>query len=262
MAIGFAFPQISLAQTSTVYSVNVVGFQKVVVPPYDESGGMQLLGVPFDAQPGTLDDIIGTHGHAGDNSAVADNVILYNPDAPDAEKYQIFYLRNNPQMNDTPMWRTVTPPQTWATNVFLQPNDGFWYVNRSAVSLTNVFIGDVVADEEIAINIVPGLQLISYPFSAPVQLHELGLTNGLSSDSSATADIITFYDATKPLGLQYTQYYLRPDPQNQNIPKWRYAGVPQHWATNVVIQPHQGFWYQSRAESSFMWTVSRPYSLK
>jgi|GEM_PF-1826973 hypothetical protein len=247
--------------TSEVFSVNVVGFHNVAVPPSDVGGGMQLMGVPFDAEPGTLDQVVGTSGVAADNALSADNIILFDPEAAPGSEYRRFYLRNNPDNNDEPMWRFAGTPQYWATNEFLYPNDGFWYVNRASESVTNLLSGNVVNIPEVTVTIVPGLQLLSYPFSAPASLHEMGLTNGIAAPNALSADNITLYDPTLPPGDQYIRYYLRPNPDDNNTPMWRFAGIPQTWATNVVIQPHQGFWYHSRAEEPFDWIVQRPYLL-
>lgn len=255
-ACGFAFQSV-YAQTDSVYSVNIVGFQKVVVPPSDVGGGLQLLGVPFDATPGNLDQIVGTHGTYGDSALNADNIIIFDPDAPETERYKRYYLRKNQE--NAPMWRTTGTTQVWATNVYLYPNDGFWYLNRATVAITNLFVGDVVEDDEFSMEIVPGLQLLSYPYSAPILLSDLGLTNGTSGGSALVADLVTLYDPLADPGKQYVRYYLRPD--TNNTPTWRVAEGKQHWATNVTIQPYQGFWYQSRATSNFTWTGTKPYTL-
>ncbi|HMP72154.1 MAG TPA: hypothetical protein PKE55_02720 [Kiritimatiellia bacterium] len=259
-ALGFALlGAMRLPGETTVYSVNVIGVQKVVANPESVAGGRQILGVPLDALPGNLDQVIGTAGTANNSSALADNVVIYDLDQPLSDRYRTFYLRNNPNEGGRPMWRFAGSPQFWATNVYLHPGQGFWYINRSASAVTNVIVGDVQMADYVDTAIVPGLQLLSNPFSAPMTLGEAGLTNGVATTSSATADNITVFDPDALPAEQYKTYFLRPDPGNGNAPRWRFAGSPQSWADGVVLEPHQGFWYRSRAGENFMWAAPRPY---
>jgi hypothetical protein len=105
------------------------------------------------------------------------------------------------------------------------------------------------------------LQLISYPYSAPVILTDIGLTNVVAATTALAADNVTLFDPYEPPATQYKQFYLRINTAEGNKPMWRFAGTPQFWATNVVIQPHQGFWYQSKSNNPFTWRATRPYSL-
>jgi hypothetical protein len=103
--------------TGAVYSANIVGIQKVIVPSTNIAGGRQLLGVPFDANPGNLDQVVGTRGKTGTTVLTADNIIIYDPNAPSAEKYKTYYLRINTAEGNKPMWRFGGTPQFWATKV-------------------------------------------------------------------------------------------------------------------------------------------------
>jgi hypothetical protein len=248
------------AQTDVVYSVNVVGFQKVTVPPADVGGGLQLLGVPFDANPGTLDEVVGTHGIYGSTVGTADNIIMYDPTAGPSAQYKTYYLRFNASA-EKPMWRYAGETQVWATNVYLYPNQGFWYRNRATVAFTNVMTGDVVYDATVSVTVRPGLQLLSYPYSSEIVMTDLGLTNGTYGSTVGTADTIIMYDPEAAPGQQYLTYYLRFNAL-EGKPMWRYAGSTQVWATNTVIKPQQGFWYKSIGAGNFEWLENRPYNIE
>lgn len=249
----------AIGQTNSVYSINVVGFQKVTVPPSDMGTGLQLLGVPFDANPGTMDEVVGTHGTYGSTVGTGDNIIMYDSAGSNAQ-YKTYYLRFN-QLEGKPMWRYAGETQAWATNVYLYPNQGFWYHNRATTAFTNVMTGDVVYDDVVSTTIAPGLQLLSYPYSSEILLSDLGLTNGTYGSTIGTADTIIMYDPEAPAGRQYLTYYYRFN-QLEGKPMWRYAGDVQSWATNTVIRPYQGFWYKNISTSNFEWVEERPYTIE
>jgi hypothetical protein len=248
----------AFSQNDAVYSVNIIGMQKVEVPPASIAGGRQLVGVPFDSMPGNLDQIVGNTGVASSQASLADNIIIYDPLASASQKYKTYYLRVNTSNSNKPMWRFAGTPQFWATNVYLYPGDGFWYVNRAAQVLTNSMVGDVVMDDEVNISILPGLQLLSYPFSSSTTLGGLGLTNGVANSVPSLADGITIFDPYETSQNQYKTYYLR---LNGSTPSWRTTTSPQQWASNVVVEARQGFWYNSKTATGFTWRVIRPYDL-
>lgn len=247
----------AIGQTNSVYSINVVGFQKVTVPPSDMGAGLQLLGVPFDANPGTMDEVVGTHGVYGTSEVLADNIILFDPAVAEEQQYRIFYLRFNNTLQK-PMW-IAADGNIWATNVYLHANDGFWYRNRSSATITNVLTGDVVNEDTVTKIIQPGLQLLSYPYSTPIPLTDMGLTNGVYGTSEVLADNMIFYDPSATEGQQYVIYYLRFNKSLQ-MPMW-IAADGNLWATNVVVHPHQGFWYRSRSTNNIPWIEEKPYQL-
>ena len=208
-----------------VYSPNVVGFQKLAGVS-SSSGGLILGSAPFIRAVPNLDSVIGTNGVNNSSDAFADNVILFNRTN---QQYTTYYLGSSRR------WRTAS---AFATNVYLTPGMGYWYVNRSNANINLVLCGEVVDDLFITNTIVPGLQLISYPFNADIRVSEMTLTNGVNNASDAFADNLILFNN---MDQRYTTYYLG------SSRRWRTASA---FATNVFIKSGQGFWYVSRASTN------------
>jgi hypothetical protein len=128
---------------------------------------------------------------------------------------------------------------------------GFWYRNRAASNFNFVLAGDVVDRPVITNVIVPNLQLISYPFSKPIRMTDMTLTNGMIGITSADADNIIIYK-----NQAYATYWLSSQAPNER----RWVGAGNNLATNVFIQPGEGFWYRSRSASTNLWVEVRPYT--
>lgn len=71
----------------------------------------------------TIRELVGNSGVYGDASDVADNVIIYDSDA---QTYLTYYLRSHSSIG-YPEWRRLT---TWATNVYIESGQGFWFRSR------------------------------------------------------------------------------------------------------------------------------------
>ena len=236
----------SFAQTGEVYSLNVVGFQKVSALA---SGGLVLSSTPFDRDAANLDNVLGTNGIPGATAATADNCLMYNKYT---QSYLIYWLfsHTNPSLNRH--WRSASG---LATNVDLLPGQGFWYRNRASSDATLVMAGDVVDVGAVTNLIVPGLQMMSYPFSTSIRMTELTLTNGAPGATATTADNIMMY---VPTNQSFNIYWLFSHTNPALNRKWRSASG---LATNVFVQPGQGFWYRSRLATSNLWVEAKPYTL-
>jgi hypothetical protein len=116
-------------------------------------------------------------------------------------------------------------------------------------------VGDVVNDAAVTNTIVEGLQMISYPFSAPVVVSALTLTNGVAGTSVGTADNLIFY---VPSNQSYKTYYLFSSGNPSFHRRWRDTSS---FATNVMVNPGQSFWYRSRTNTPLTWVEKRPYTL-
>ena len=130
---------------------------------------------------------------------------------------------------------------------------GFWFKNRAPTNATLVFVGDVVDMGAITNVIIPGLQLMGYPFSSQWRISDLDLTNGVAGNTLGEADNIIVYDST----LGYTTYWLYSNSTPSLHRRWRSV---TGWATNW-FPPSKGFWYKSRNAGNLTWTQARPYSL-
>ncbi len=236
----------SFAQTGEVYSVNVVGFQKVTVPP---TGGLALCSTPFEANVPTLDNLLGTNGVAAFTLATADNCYMFDKYT---QLYRMYWLfsHSNPALNRH--WRS---PTGLASNDHIRPGEGFWYLNRASNNVTLVLAGDVVDVGAVTNVIVPGLQMLSYPFSISRRMLDLDLTNGVSGMTMATADNIMTYT---PSNQRFTIYWLFSHTNPAYNRKWR---SPNGIASNDFIQPGQGFWYLSRSTTTNLWVEVKPYTL-
>ena len=226
------------APAQEVYSLNIVGFQKMAVQE-----NLQIHSNPFEAM--TIRELVGNSGVHGTSESVADNVVLY--DAQNQE-YLTYYLRSHSSIG-YPEWRRLT---TWATNVYIQPGQSFFYRSRLAQVRTNVAAGDVVLATAVTNTIRPGLQLISYPFTARVKISDMNLKNGVHGTSESVADNLIIYDTE----LQdYVTYYLRSH-SSIGHPEWRRLTT---WATNVYVEPGQGFFFRSRTPTTYLWVEQSPY---
>ncbi len=227
-----------LAQTGEVYSLNVVGFQKLTAV----SQGLVLVSAPFERSPNTLDDVVGPQLTGGKSEGSADLIATWDSAA---QMYRRYWLKSSDGK-----WYAVGGGA--ATNVYIEPSDAFWLQNRRTTNQTVIVSGDVVDSAAVTNVLVPGLNLVSYPFSAPVDLNSSALTNGKAGKSEGVADLVAIWNAMQQ---QYVRYWLRSSDK-----KWCTVGSSSP-ATNVFIGGGVGFWYQNRATSNFVWVETRPYSL-
>jgi len=226
----------TFAQSEPVYSVNVIGMQKQSVIE-----NLQLMSNPFEAM--TIRELVGNSGTFGNSPDVADNFILYDADT---QQYTTYYLRSHSSVGVE--WRSGT---TWATNVIVSPGQGFFYRSRQSGARTNVVVGDVIMETVVTNTVTPGLQLLSYPYSSRTRISDLNLKQGVFGNSPDIADNIILYDG----GTQgYVTYYLRSH-SSVGI-EWR-SGTT--WATNVFVEPGQGFFFRSRSGVTYDWTENSPY---
>lgn len=238
----FTAGSIFAQESNTVSSANIVGYVKSV-----QQDGLQIITSPFGG--GTLNEIAPTNGLGGTTLSTADNVYLYVP----GEGYKNYFLAGdvgNPEYNYK--WFD-NETGTLATNV-IPAGQSFWY--RSRVGTTNevVFSGNVVLDNSITNQIVEGLQLISSPYSASLDLNSLGLTNGLGGTTLSSADNIHLYVP----GEGYKNYFLAGDVGN---PEYNYKWFDNETGTLATnkISMETGFWYRCRKTGGFTWVMPRPY---
>ncbi|HMO52507.1 MAG TPA: hypothetical protein PKE26_14745, partial [Kiritimatiellia bacterium] len=164
------------------------------------------------------------------------------------QDYVTYYLRSAASIG-YPEWRRGNE---WATNVFIQPGQGFFYLSRLVAVRTNTSVGDVVLAAAVTNLVMPGLQLLSYPYAAPVKISDLNLKSGVHGTSAAVADNLVLYDSSIQ---DYVTYYLR-SAASIGYPEWRRGN---EWGTNVVIQPGQSFFFRSRVNNSYNWVEQSPY---
>ncbi|MGA1193314.1 MAG: hypothetical protein ACO3ZG_02910 [Kiritimatiellia bacterium] len=226
----------TFAQSEPVYSVNVIGMQKVQTTS-SSSGGYSMIAMPFDQVISDLDSVVGTNGVANNSSFLADQVLIYDPEI---QRFNVYWLYGG---------RKWVSNAGFATNITLRPGGGAWYLSRASESTTITLVGDVVDDAAVTNSIFPGLQILSYPYSSPVVLSDLALTNGVSGPSPFVSDNIMIYN---PSNTSFSTYWLFSDR------KWV---SNQGYATNVVVNPGSSFWYLSRGSEVVEWVENKPYDL-
>ncbi|MBP7829567.1 MAG: hypothetical protein KA248_06580 [Kiritimatiellae bacterium] len=227
---------LSSSGQSEVYSVNVVGFQKLTA----SSSTLTMLSVPFDKTTNNLDQVIGAQLTSGKSEGVADQIIIWDASL---QKYQTYWLKSTDNY-----WYDLSNQR--ATNVYIDTEDGFYIRNRASTNRIVVVSGDVPEDSVITNVLVPGLSMVSYPFSTSVNINDSKLTNGLSGKSEGVADQVSVWNtATK----KYEIYWLK-----QSDKKW--YTLANVLATNVYVGSGAGFFYRNRNSLNFNWAEARPYT--
>ena len=235
IAIVCASVATSFAQTGEVYSLNVVGFQKL-----GATSGFTMVSTPFDRESNTLDGVIGPQLASGKSSLLADNISIWNRTN---QAYDTYWMSTNG------FWYTMA--NTRATNAFVTSDMGFWIRSRRTTNQTVVVSGDVVADSALTNVCVPGFTMVSYPFSTEIDINTCNLTNGKMGKSSLLADNISVWDSSIQA---YATYWL-----STNNRAWYNMG--NTLATGVKVGGGKGFWYRNRAATNFIWVEAKPYTL-
>jgi hypothetical protein len=237
---GLLISSAALAQSGAVYSLNVVGFQKVNVQP----SGLTLPGIPFEPDSAELNDVIGDQLTGAKNSAGADRIYIWDASTQEYKKYFLKSTLGN-------QWVSYDDTLNPTTNAFLDVSDGFWIDASSSSSQEVILVGDVLNVDAVTNDVVNGLNMISYPFSTPKAINDLGLDTGTSAKNSAGADKIFAWDMASQ---QYVKFFFRSTLGDQWV-SYDQTDTP---ATNI-IDPSQGLWYD--AINPFTWVATRPYTL-
>jgi hypothetical protein len=242
----------SFGQSGEVYSLNVVGFQKVTAP----ASKLQISATPFDQANPNIDSAIGNQLTGSDSFGSSDNILLWDVQG---QKYSNYFVAGGVGEPYDGHW--FTPALVPATNfpANIQPGQGFWIRSRQPTATqTVVLAGDVPADGAITNQISGGLQILSYPYSTPRTIEAMSFSNGgVGGDSYGASDNIMLWDYNTQ---SYSNYFLAGG-----------VGAPfdGHWFTpalvaatnfNITVQPGQGFWYRHRG-SGFNWVETKPYTV-
>ncbi len=233
-----------LAQTE-VYSVNVVGFQKITVI----SNGLTFGSMPFDVQNNALSNVVRSGLQGGTGLLTGDNLYKWDVVTQRYVKCWLKTLDGN--------WHRDTTGNPVATNVFLSPGEGYIIV-RPATRITNTMVvvaGDVVNDGAVTNTLVEGLNLVSYPYNIDINLTNMALkTQGASGSGVLSADLVQIFD---PTSQRYIRYWLKTLDKN-----WHKEATGNPVATNVIVRQGVGFFYYRKASAgTFNWIENRPYTL-
>ncbi|MDD3604751.1 MAG: hypothetical protein PHD86_06160 [Kiritimatiellae bacterium] len=231
-----------------VYSLNVVGFQKVAAVPT----ALTLAGNPFESPDPELNSLISTQLTAGASFGAADKILKWDADS---QTYVKYYLRNNARAGVVNKWVLSTDEGIPTTNVFLNSDDGFFIQTVASSTQQVVMVGDVVNDPEIQKSIPAALSLHSFPYSAPIAIKDMNMTNATAGASFGASDKLMVWDEAQQ---QYIKYYFRNNARAGVVNKW-VLSTDEGVETTDVINPNDGFWIQ--ALSQFQWVAKRPYTL-
>jgi hypothetical protein len=135
----------SMAQSSNVYSLNIVGYANVGVP----SGAVTALANPFDLDGVNSADKILNHAPLSDAGGQPGMdqfyVQTWNGLSFDQVYFEQDFTANNTGGAVTNGWATGNDGATQATPPNLPPGTGF-FINNGGPSVTNVFVGNVVGN--------------------------------------------------------------------------------------------------------------------
>ncbi len=234
--VGLALAWTARAQ-APVYSINVMGFQKVSVP----ANGLNAAGAPYLKSSDGINTVIGEQLTPGSDVSDADSILFFDPQS---QSYRIAYLYDN---GSQLIWRDSQSNQT-ATNPVL-PGVGFWVKSNHSTNQTMYVSGNVITSPTHATPVAPGLQLLSYPYSYPVSLNALTLAAGATKGSSLdTSDALYLWN---PDAQQFQIFFYYEDGSLVDFA----TGDP---ATNV-ISPGSAFWFKHLGDA-FTWVETNRYT--
>ena len=240
------------AQTNSVYSVNIVGFQQAEL---DGPSKLFMMAAPFESGDQTLVDIFGTNSLVQSGTPAGADKIRYWDNAE--QKYVSVAQFQNVFYRLDATGNYILPPLE--DNAVIPFGRGFWIDTSGSMSGERAITlsGDVVLDEQMSVDIVPGLQIIAVPFSQGLALQDMSfLASGATAGSApGGADQIRVWNVEEQ---QYTSYALFV-----NDGKWYRLDENDNWELPpqeavYTFSPGEAFWYFAR--NSFTWTEESPYA--
>lgn len=235
------------AQEESVYSVNIVGFQQIDLAPPNQ---LKMASMPFEGTT-TLIELFGTTTlQQGSTPLAADRIRFWDTaeqtylsvaQATDGNFYLLDGLGWDSSftvMNDHP----------------IHIGEGFWLVSggEAPAGRQIVFSGNVVEQAQFELDIVPGFQIINYPFTAELALADSNL--GVTGDSTPIgADRIRVWDMEQQA---YIGYALATDGQWYLLDGLSWD--PSFSVTEHVFRPGEAFFYWSHTATT--WVENSPYS--
>lgn len=248
VAMGVMVIHSAQAQEDSVYSVNVVGFQKKELAP---AGEFILTAPPFETgATNTLLSIFGTNTLKQDNNFLnCDRVMVFDPVEQVYQAWAqwtdgVFYKANN-----LSEWN-----QSIAGNPEIPRGVGYWIVaaSDSEAGRTITYVGDVALSESEPVNILEGFQILAYPFSSDIALQDTSFFDdgAANNNNFLLSDRVHVYDSGT-----YQAYALWTDGQwyrANNLAEWNQGIL----ATNDLFLGG-GFFYEAKTNMS--WNESNPY---
>ena len=239
-------------QTNPIYSMNTYGFKKITVP----SNSYHMTAIPYHARPADVNSAIGPQLTGSDDPGAADKIIIWDMET---QAYRSLYLLNDVDgTNYDYKWiDTSQDPPGIATNE-LATGEGFWIRSQQPHDQKVVLVGEIVTDPVYTNRIIPGLQMIAYPYSTAIELNKTTLAHGAQAGMGLEdADNIMMWNAVT---RKFSYLYLLGDVGDTNYNfKWIDMSLDPDDVATIQLQPGEGFWYRHRGTNSYDWVETKPY---
>jgi len=241
--------------TNTVGSANIMGYTKISLP----SDSYFLAGASFvDAPDGSVDvaSLLGTDILSGHYlPANADKVHVWTSN----QVYLTLGLYDDTGVGgSTTEWRDTSDFYGPAASAIISCSEGFWVESTSSSPSNTILVsGDVVLLTNTTNDIVPGFQILSYPFSSDRAITSLTfIADGALGDVfPASADKIHVFNTGTST---YDVYGFYDDSgYGGSTKEWRNTSDFYGSATPATVNLAKGFWYE--AQTNFTWIEDNPY---
>lgn len=243
----------ALAQ-GPVYSVNIVGIQKVSVDP----NGLEMASNPFTKADSSVTSVLGTQFDGGLGPDEADKIYVFDSNS---NGYKVYFLYFNAANSNDPLNNKWLDENYDEAVEPLSPGKGFFLSNNIGGATNTVsLVGDVVSTPQVTKTILPGLNQISYPYSTSISLNSMALkiANGaVGALGPDEADNIFIWSQS---ANTYVRYFLYNNSGNAADPL-NNSWLDENYDVSVsVVQPGQAFFYQRLTTAPALnWVENKPY---
>jgi hypothetical protein len=204
----------AMVMAQTVTSQNIVGYSK------GANTGLELGSAQFFVGTGnTVTEIF------GDQLPVGSKIYKYDPVSG--------YVGNIATYSSVFLGGTA-----WSPELSIAPGEAYWV--ETAGAAPSITAGEVPLDDSVTNNIVPGLQLLSYPYPVQVSISQMEFTPTVG-DKIYKYDPVTGYVGNIST---FSTVFL--------------GGTA--WSTDITFDVGDGFWYESAAGGTVQWIVNRPFT--
>ncbi len=240
------------AQAAEVKSQNIAGVVEVSVG----AGQLALVGVNMDGFGGdpTLESLFGDVAVADGNYVVADRFFVFNTATSQYDKFAKY--------DGDGKWYRCNSSEEWndgtvQTNLSIPVGTGLFIRCNPNQAQTFTMTGEAVLNAQATINLVLGLQMVSFPFSSSKVLDDTdlaGSSGSTAAENYAVADQVIFLE-----NGEYQRYALYTDG------KWYGCNSSDEWndgtkpGSEKTISLGEGFWYRARNAGGVTWNETNPY---
>jgi hypothetical protein len=203
-----------MVMAQTVTSQNIVGYSK------EANDSLQINAAQFWVGAGNT-----TTEVYGDQLPVGSKVYVYVPGSGyggNIATYQSVFIGGT----------------AWNLEQDLSPGVGHWVETPGAAP--SITAGEVPLDDSVTNNLVPGLQLISYPYPVQVSISQMEL-------NPTVGDKIYKYVPGSGYGGNIATF--------QSV----FIGGTA-WNVDLTFDVGEGFWYESASAGTVQWVVNRPFT--